>query len=117
MGNLNWFTATLLIVLLVFVYRGLHFLYWLFFQGNIRLLFEAPSAEDLELIAKVKAKRQAEKEVRLLKKRKAQAISLENEKRRKERELAESELRLRNEKIRYQREQWARWDSYNKGKR
>lgn len=113
MGNLNWFTTTLLIILLVFVYRGLHFLYWLFFQGNIRLLFEDPSAEDLELMAK----RQAEKEVRLLKKRKAQIVSLENDKRRKERELAESEVRLRNEKIRYQREQWARWDSYNKGKR
>lgn len=113
MGNLNWFTTTLLIILLVFVYRGLHFLYWLFFQGNIRLLFEDPSAEDLELMAK----RQAEKEVRLLKKRKAQIVSLKNEKRRKERELAESEVRLRNEKIRYQREQWARWDSYNKGKR
>lgn len=36
------------------------------------------------------------------------------------RESLEEQLekhRQQNEKIRYQREQWARWDSYNKGKR
>ena len=83
MENLNWFTTTLLIILLVLVYRGLHFLYWLFFQGNIRLLFEAPSAEDMQRIEANNAKRQADKEARLLKKHKARAISIENEKKSK----------------------------------
>ena len=112
MENLNWFTTTLLIILLVFVYRGLHFLHWLFFQGNIRLLFEAPSAEDMQRIEANNAKRQADKEARLLKKRKARAISIENDKKRKKQEAAEASLRLRNEQARQQRE-W-RANSYYK---
>ena len=112
MENLNWFTTTLLIILLVLVYRGLHFLYWLFFQGNIRLLFEAPSAEDMQRIEANNAKRQADKEARLIKKRKARAISIENEKKRKKQEAEEADLRLRNEQLRQMRERNDRINGY-----
>lgn len=104
MENLNWFTITLLIILLVFVYRGLHFLYWLFLEGNIRLLFNAPSPQELQLITENTAKRQEDKEMSLAKKRKAKAISIENEKKGKKHEAAEADLRLRNEQARYQHE-------------
>ena len=99
---------------MVLVYRGLHFLYWLFFEGNIQLLFNDPSAQELQLITEDQAKRQADKEVSLAKKRKAKAISIENEKKRKKHEAAEADLRLRNEQARYQRQ--FQQNSYFQGK-
>ena len=114
MENLNWFTVTLLVILMVLVYRGLHFLYWLFFEGNIQLLFNDPSPQELQLITEDQAKRQADKEVSLAKKRKAKAISIENEKKRKKHEAAEADLRLRNEQARYQRQ--FQQNSYFQGK-